>query len=80
MGTSTAVRSIGPEELLQRMWGRQPPVVVDVREPDEVAQWSIGGSVNSPLGQLADRIAELGDRPVVTVCASGNRSARARGR
>jgi glyoxylase-like metal-dependent hydrolase (beta-lactamase superfamily II) len=59
------------------MWGRLPPLVVDVREPDEVAVWSIAGSVNIPLGQLEARRAELGDRPVVVVCASGGRSAQA---
>lgn len=77
MASRVAVRSIGPEELFQRMWSRHAPVVVDVREPDEVAVWSIAGSVNIPLGALEARMDELGDRPVVTVCASGGRSAKA---
>jgi rhodanese-related sulfurtransferase len=50
-------------------------VVLDVREPDELASGRIAGSVNIPLGQLRRRVGEL-DRATrfVTVCRSGRRS------
>ncbi len=54
--------------------------VLDVREPEEFAHGlgHIQGSMLLPLGQLASRLDELpGDRPIVTVCRSGARSARA---
>jgi len=54
--------------------------IVDVREPDEYAGplGRIRGSRLIPLGQLAIRAGELArDRPVVTVCRSGARSAQA---
>jgi glyoxylase-like metal-dependent hydrolase (beta-lactamase superfamily II)/rhodanese-related sulfurtransferase len=54
--------------------------VVDVREADEYAGplGRIQGSRLIPLGQLPRRTNELGrDRPVVTVCRSGARSAQA---
>ncbi|MEI7447827.1 MAG: MBL fold metallo-hydrolase, partial [Burkholderiales bacterium] len=54
--------------------------VVDVREPDEFAGplGHIDGARSIPLGQLAARADELArDRPVVTVCRSGARSAQA---
>jgi len=54
--------------------------VVDVREADEYAGpiGHIEGSRLIPLGQLPKRTDELGrDRPVVTVCRSGARSAQA---
>jgi rhodanese-related sulfurtransferase len=53
-------------------------VLVDVREPYE---WQSGHAPKArhiPLGQLANRHRELpAGRPVVTVCRSGARSARA---
>jgi sulfur dioxygenase len=54
--------------------------VLDVREPDEF-QGSLGhlrGATLIPLGQLSARTHELSrERPVVTVCRSGARSAQA---
>jgi sulfur dioxygenase len=54
--------------------------VVDVREPDEVVGplGSIDKTIRIPLAQLADHAAELAkDRPIVTVCRAGGRSAQA---
>jgi rhodanese-related sulfurtransferase len=54
--------------------------IVDVREPDEYAGplGRIHGSRLIPLGQLPQRTGELArDRPIVTVCRSGARSAQA---
>lgn len=49
--------------------------VVDVREADEWQEGHIDGAKHIPLGALSTRVAELDrDRPVVTVCRSGNRS------
>lgn len=54
------------------------PFLLDVRQPEEVAEWSIAGALNIPLGELQHRLGEVpSDRPVVVVCRSGNRSARA---
>jgi len=56
--------------------------VVDVREPAEFhgPLGRIAGARLVPLGQLAERAGELDrTRPVVTVCRSGSRSARAVG-
>jgi glyoxylase-like metal-dependent hydrolase (beta-lactamase superfamily II) len=51
------------------------PFLLDVREPEEVASWSLPGAVNIPLGELTERLGELPPgAAVVTVCASGNRS------
>lgn len=52
--------------------------LVDVREDHEVALGRVPGAHHIPLGQLAARLAEL-DRgqPVIAICRSGNRSARA---
>lgn len=52
--------------------------LVDVREPRELAEASIPGAVNIPLGQLPARIEELDPgRRHAFVCRSGKRSAAA---
>jgi len=52
--------------------------VLDVREPDEVADGTIAGSITIPLPELAARIVELDPTiPIVTVCRSGKRSQEA---
>jgi len=51
---------------------------LDVREPAEVADGTLPGTVNIPLGQLPNRVGELDpNRRVVVLCRSGGRSARA---
>ena len=71
-------RDIDAAELAGRLGADDEPFVLDVREPSEVAEWAIPGSTNLPIGELATRFGELpGDREVVVVCASGNRSASA---
>jgi len=56
----------------------QQAQVVDVREDDEVALGRIPGARHIPLGQLGGRLAELDrQQPVIAICRSGNRSARA---
>ncbi len=54
--------------------------ILDVREPDEFTGplGHIEGAILIPLGQLAERAAELSrDRPIVAVCRAGSRSAQA---
>ncbi len=69
-------RDIDAAELAGRLGTPEQPHVLDVREPSEVAEWAIAGAVNVPIGELAERLAEVPrDREVVVVCASGNRSA-----
>jgi hydroxyacylglutathione hydrolase len=49
--------------------------VVDVRNPGEVAEGTIPGSVAIPVGQLPGRVEELDpSRPTVVYCAGGYRS------
>lgn len=63
-------------ELAALLAGPEPPVVVDVRDPGEVAAGTIPGAVWIPLARLVERTGELDPtRPVVTYCAGGFRSA-----
>jgi molybdopterin/thiamine biosynthesis adenylyltransferase/rhodanese-related sulfurtransferase len=72
-----AVREVDVATLAAALAGGAAPVVVDVREPDETAAGVVPGALVIPRGLLEGRIerevAER-DRPVVVLCASGNRS------
>jgi hydroxyacylglutathione hydrolase len=49
--------------------------VLDVREKEEYADGHIPGALNIYVGELEKRLAEVpSDRPVVSVCSTGNRS------
>jgi rhodanese-related sulfurtransferase len=49
--------------------------IVDVRNPGELEEGAIAGSVNIPVGQIPDRVDELDvTRPTVVYCAGGYRS------
>ena len=53
-------------------------VLLDVREPHELAISALRGSTNIPLGELAARLSELDSaREMVIFCKAGTRSTRA---
>lgn len=56
------------------------PVVLDVREPWEVALGTIEGALAIPLGELPEKVSAIpADTPVVVLCHHGMRSAQAAG-
>jgi len=64
----------------EQVWKSNPGSVmlVDVRDPKEVASGMIKGSVNIPMNELEKKIATLPtDKPVVFVCGTGARSGEA---
>ena len=65
---------VTPRELADELASDVPPVIVDVRGPDERAYGLIEGSIAIPLESLRKRHGELPpDRPVVVHCAVGYR-------
>lgn len=67
---------VGSAELRSRLEAGERVFVLDVREPEEVAEWAFPGAHHIPLGELGDRVAELPrDEAIVVLCYSGIRSA-----
>lgn len=60
---------------------KQGALIIDVRTPTEFASGHIKGAINIPVDQLSKNLQKLQDknRPIITCCASGMRSASARG-
>ena len=56
-------------------WKPNGEYLLDVRDPDELEEFGkFNNSVNIPLAQLRDRLAELPhDRRIVTYCQKGQR-------
>lgn len=53
----------------------ESPVLLDVRDEDEVTAWPLPGSVHIPLPNLDQTQAQrVAGRDVITVCRTGNRS------
>jgi rhodanese-related sulfurtransferase len=53
--------------------------IIDVRTPGEFQSGHIKGAVNIPLQSLAQQLSKIKkDKPVITCCASGMRSASAK--
>lgn len=53
--------------------------IIDVRTPSEFNSGHIKGSLNIPLSNIAENLDKIKkDKPIITCCASGMRSASAR--
>jgi len=67
-------------ESFERVWKQNPGSVmlVDVRDPKEVAAGTIKGAINIPMNELEKKIAGLPtDKPVVFMCGTGARAGEA---
>jgi NADPH-dependent 2,4-dienoyl-CoA reductase/sulfur reductase-like enzyme/rhodanese-related sulfurtransferase len=64
------------DDMPQAHWGaKDGALLLDVREPIELAVESVPGALNIPLGQLRARLGELPrDREIHVTCRSGQRS------
>jgi rhodanese-related sulfurtransferase len=68
-------RAISPSALAALRNSPQPPTILDVREPWEVALCAIGGSRFIPMPQIPARLAELPRRGMLVIlCHHGMRS------
>ncbi len=72
------VGGVSPTEVV-RLMNREKAAVIDVSEPGEFAAAHIAGSRNVPIGRLevAPELPKNKALPVVLVCASGTRAAKA---
>jgi rhodanese-related sulfurtransferase len=71
--------NIEARQLQQSLSGPNPPLLVDVRQPQELQMFgAIAGSLLIPMNELPARLAELPrDREIVLYCKSGMRSGNA---
>src|SRR5690242_12441932 len=74
------IKEIDPAELKRMQESKQNFTLIDVREPDEVAEGAIAGSKPLPRGQLEHKIDTITtdkNQPIVCYCGGGGRSALA---
>lgn len=71
---------IFPKELRERIERGDSPVILDVREPEEVEWAAFPDAVHIPMGEVSARLSELDpQRETVVVCHHGIRSAQVAG-
>jgi rhodanese-related sulfurtransferase len=69
-----------PETAKRHSGAEADFVLIDIREPDELALCSIEGALHIPMGELASRINEIEadeDTTIAVICHSGRRSLKA---
>src|SRR5207302_8756568 len=77
-GVKSRIREVDVRQLDASRNGSAKPVVIDVREQDEVEQGIIPGAIHIPRAYLESRVEQYVpdyNTPVVAYCASGHRSA-----
>ena len=79
MATPVGTDEIRPEDARERLAEPDAPVLIDVRSDRERATSYIPDSVHLPMAEVESRLREVvadPSRPVITYCATGNRSRR----
>ena len=74
---SSSKTVIDSEELMERLASDEDLYLLDVRQPDELLESKIDGSINVPLAEIFKPNGMDGiptDKPVVVICGSGNRA------
>jgi rhodanese-related sulfurtransferase len=74
---NSMVGEIRPQDLKARLDKGEQPVLLDVREPEEVAIVRLPGAVHIPMGEVPGRLHELDpDKEIIVYCHHGVRSLR----
>ena len=67
-----------PAEVKTRLAAGEEVVLLDVREQNEVDEWSYPTAIHIPLGELEARVGELPTGVgIICACRSGGRSMKA---
>lgn len=75
MVTSDLISTVSTDDLVDLLESDPPVYMLDVREPDEVADWKIDGVHNIPLGLLETSLDSVPrDQRLVVICAKGARA------
>jgi hydroxyacylglutathione hydrolase len=75
--TVAETEMIDAAELERQLESPEPPALLDVRRPGEVARGKIPGALAVEAGSLAGEVPEGLEGPVVAYCASGSRATTA---
>jgi rhodanese-related sulfurtransferase len=71
------VNVISVAELAEKRAAGKDFMLLDVREPDEIATAAIAGATLIPMAEVPERIGELPrDKPIYVLCHVGGRSGR----
>jgi len=76
---NTPKTSYTPQELVSEMEKRDDILLIDIREPHELAQGGIENALHIPMGQMPSKVESLPkDKDLVVFCHLGFRSKQVR--
>ncbi len=78
--SSNRVSEISAQDILDTPPKAEGPVLVDVRAPSEYEAGHVPRAINIPVGEMADRLPELGphrEQAIVVYCEQGGRALKA---
>ena len=80
LSTLKSLLGIGPKVDFSELV-KEGAIILDVRSKGEYGSGHIKGSINIPVDQLRSNLNKFKDKksPIITCCASGMRSASAKG-
>ncbi len=77
---SAGVSDVSQGQVVEMIEKGSPPLILDVRTPEEYASGHVPHAINIPYDQIPSRLAELGaerDQEIIVYCESGRRAAKA---
>ena len=79
INTIRKIFGLGPAPDLKEIY-KSGAVILDVRSRGEFSSGHLSGAINIPIDQLENNLGKLKDKdkPIITCCASGMRSAAAK--
>lgn len=76
----SSARTIAPRDLARRLAAGEDLVLLDVREPEELAICRLPNAISMPMGEVPRRLGELErSATIVCICHHGIRSANVAG-
>ncbi|AZV57827.1 rhodanese-like domain-containing protein [Clostridium sp. AWRP] len=78
--TQKSSSKISDKKLKEMLESSTPPLLIDVRTPEEYSRGHISKSKNIPVQNFEDSIKKMGlklDSPIVVYCQSGMRASQA---
>jgi rhodanese-related sulfurtransferase len=80
LNTIKSILGMGPKANFAELLANGG-IIIDVRSKSEFGGVHVKGSINIPVDQLSGNLKKLKDKdqPIITCCASGMRSASAKG-
>lgn len=75
MSANGPIEEVTPAQVIARLREENPPLLLDIREPEELQLAALAEAAHIPMNDLPVRITQLDpDRETIVICHHGRRS------